>query len=104
MIREGGCHKILILMLEISSLITSSIGLSPDLLQFVPQLLIHDVVGGGVDEDDHTVDLVAVSGELLVAWTARLETIAGQLKLKHQKSTNFHIINRPRLGSQHDRP
>ena len=73
-------------------IITSSIGLSPDLLQFVPQLLIHDVVGGGVDEDDDTVDLVAVSGELLVAGTARLETIAGQLKLKHQKLTNFHII------------
>ena len=68
----------------INIIITSSIRLSPDLLQFVLQLFIHDVVGGGVDEDDDAVDLVAVSGELLVAGTAGLETIAGQLELKQQ--------------------
>ena len=64
----------------INVIITSSIRLNPDLLQFVLQLLIHDVIGGGVDEDDHTVDLVAVGGELFVAGTTGLENIARELK------------------------
>ena len=53
---------------------TSSVRFISDLLDFFCQILVHDRVRLGIDEDDHAVDLVILGGDCFVSETVFIES------------------------------